>query len=452
MVMPASRARAVLIGLCTVVACHTGAQFPAVLEPAVRSLLVPPTRPGILPQAGDTASIDTNDARVYFAAGMAYSSHFTPPRAANAAFYWASRVDPSWSQPLYQRWSLLRFYARTPATRDEIDPLVVAAFERDPFFRDNLYLRQKATAESLAVTTAVAEARCVNRRDPIVIIPLPALGELHCDEPGAWNAYLELRQCADPGAQTCPWPVGSVYDRSKLWYVAYGDTNYALASRLLARRIKASPDSMAYYYRRAKAQFFLSQYDSATATLRGAITRMERPASNATRGSFFTPAEFAYAIGIIRQTQGQDSAARAAFQESVRLDPGLVMSHLHLAAVALSASDTATAIAEGRLAAAARPDDPVVQLMLGYTLLTAGHTADAATHLDAAVAADSAYALPYLYLGEARLLQHDTTGTAAALDGFLSRARRDDTHRLTVSAQLAALGGVPNPARRSANP
>jgi predicted Zn-dependent protease len=225
--------------------------------------------------------------------------------------------------------------------------------------------------------------------------------------------------------------------------VAYGDTNYALASRLLLKRIKARPDSMAYYYRRAKAQFFLSQYDSAAATLRRAIERMEQPGSKATRGWFFTPAEFAYAIGIVRQAQGQDSAARAAFQESVTLDPGLAMGLLHLAAAALAANDTATAIAEAQQVAALRPTDPVVQLMLGYTLLIAGQTTDATTHLDAAVAVDSAFALPYLYLGEARLLQHDTAGAVAALDGFLLHARRDDTHRRTASAQLAALGVVP---------
>jgi hypothetical protein len=135
MVMPASRARAVLIGLCTVVACHTGPQYPVMPEPTLRALLAP-ARPDVL-RPGDTTSIDTNDARVYYAAGMASTSDWTPPSAANAAFYWASRVDPSWSQPLYQRWSLLRsslrrFYETTPAMGDRVDSLVVAAFDRDP--------------------------------------------------------------------------------------------------------------------------------------------------------------------------------------------------------------------------------------------------------------------------------------------------------------------------------
>jgi tetratricopeptide (TPR) repeat protein len=432
-----SRWRSLLVGLCTVVACHNGTRYPGTPEPDV---LEPPARPRIILHTGDTASIDTNDARAYYVAGMAVTAR---REAAAAAFYWASRVDPSWSQPLYQRWSLLRLYATSPAMRGGIDSLLIAAFDRDPFFRDNLYLRNKATVESLAVTQAVAAARCVTRYDPMQIMPRPQLGEWNCDSWYSWPAYLEIRRCTDPAAEGCAWPTGRVYDRSTEWYVAYGNTDYAAASRLLARRIKARPDSIVYYYRRAKAQFFLSQYDSAAATLRGGITRMERPRSKAARGWFFTPAEFAYAIGIVRQTQGQDSAARAAFHESVTLEPRLAMGHLHVATAALAAHDTATAIAEGRLAADIRPDDPVVQLVLGYTLLNAGQTADAATHLDAAIAADSAYALPYLYLGEARLLQHDTAGAAAALGGFLSRARRDDTHRRTASAQLAALEAVP---------
>ena len=124
------------------------------------------------------------------------------------------------------------------------------------------------------------------------------------------------------------------------------------------------------------------------------------------------------------------------------------MSHVHLAVVALGANDTRTAIAHAQLAAQIRPEDPIVQLVLGDALLSASQAADAATHFDAAIGSDSSYAAPYLYLAQARLAQDDTARTVAALTGFLAHAGRSDGQRSAAASQLATLTG----GRSSAGP
>jgi tetratricopeptide (TPR) repeat protein len=70
------------------------------------------------------------------------------------------------------------------------------------------------------------------------------------------------------------------------------------------------------------------------------------------------------------------------------------MAHLHLATRAIARRDSATAINEARIAAQIRPTDPLAQFLLGYSLLDAGHPADAIDALRAAVADDPYFACP----------------------------------------------------------
>jgi predicted Zn-dependent protease len=114
---------------------------------------------------------------------------------------------------------------------------------------------------------------------------------------------------------------------------------------------------------------------------------------------------------------------------------------VHLASEALSAGDTATAIAEAQLAAEIRPDDPVVQLFLGKTLLSAHRPAEAIEHLRAATVADPYFALPYYYMGQASGLAHDTSASLMAYRAFLAHASRADNLRRSAEEALATLGG-----------
>ena len=96
---------------------------------------------------------------------------------------------------------------------------------------------------------------------------------------------------------------------------------------------------------------------------------------------------------------------------------------------------------EARIAAEIRPEDPVVQLFLGYTLLSTHRPADAIEHFRAATVADPYFALPYYYTGQANELAHDTSAALIAYHDFLSRASRADNLRGSAEEALAVLGG-----------
>jgi tetratricopeptide (TPR) repeat protein len=451
-----------VVGAFALAACHSGApQAPAparpVTVPTLFDLSRVPDRPQlrvvghsgapaprdstlratglatVIDSAYDTAIenpivLDTNDAHLYYTAGLA--SRFADPAGASAAFYWASRIDPSWAQPYFARWYVLRLAAQSSAVSmgtgvttptplpdsilTRIDSLAVMAYSRDPFFDDALAMSDLSKRIHVQVSTVnIGRRAAVSRAND-----------------------ARIRQGAPMLAS--PKDIAVPHE----WYIAYGSGDFAGAASQLAASIQKHPDAITLYVYRARAQFFLAQYDSAVATMQAAVARIQTVESAKTLPVYFSKEAFTYAIGVAEQRHGRDSAARAAYQRTVTENLGFYMGHLHLANAALAVDDTATAITEARIAAEIRGDDPVVQFFLGYTLLHAGQNAEAVTHLDAAVRDDSAYALPYLYLAQARMTTHDTTAALGALRGFLVRARRDDDHRETVVAEIAALGGA----------
>jgi tetratricopeptide (TPR) repeat protein len=353
-------------------------------------------------------SVDTNDAQMYYAAGVA--SHATNPVGAAAAFYWASRIDPSWAEPYFARWYVLSKLAGGGG----IDSLGVIAYGRDPFFDEALALGDIRQVVVTGYSTTITSRQVTTT------------------SPGRPGMYENQPGFQDVPAPPIPPPIAVVHT----WYAAYANHDFASAASQLRDALKKNPDAIELYSYRAKAQFYLGQFDSAAATLRLAIGRLDALHPTKPLRVFLSKEAFTYAIGIAQQHAGHDSAAHAAFQATVAANPAFYMAHVHLSALATTAGDTTTALAEMQRAADIAPTDPVVQLFLGYSLLDANRPADAVTHLNAAIRADSEYALPYLYLGQAHVTLHDTTDALAALRGFLTHARRDDDHRVIAQSQI----------------
>jgi tetratricopeptide (TPR) repeat protein len=376
--------------------------------------------------------VDTNDARLYYAAGIAAARLHVDPTDASAAFYWASRIDPSWAEPYFARWYVLRVAAeqrvrvRPGAPRPaplphavllSIDSLILVAYARNPFLDDGLVMHDLSRNAINRIATARNAHRAVVERE---------------------NDY-RMREGEAPLLET--W---TTTPAPRAWYIAYGARQFDSASSQLAPLIKKNPDNIGLYVYRAKALFFMRQYDSAANVLRVAVDRITHMDSVKTLPIYISKEQLVYSIGMAYQFAREDSAARETYQQTVTENLGSYMGHLHLANSALAVRDTATAITEGRMAAEIRPDDPVVQLFLGYTLLQARQDADAATQLGLAVRADSSYALPYMYLGEAYMMQHDTANAIAALRGYIARSRADQTEfREGAQAAITALGGIP---------
>jgi len=193
---------------------------------------------------------------------------------------------------------------------------------------------------------------------------------------------------------------------------------------------------------RAKATYYLRQYDTTAAILASALGRIEARDTSRLRVRYISRAGFYYSIGLAYQQGHRDTAAQTAFQHSVTENLGSYMAHVQLANEALTLRDTVTAIAEARQAADIRPDDPVVQLFLGKTLLNARRGNEAVTALRAAIAADPYCAQPYYYLGQASELANDTPGALAGYRGYVVRAKRRDGLRESARKAIARLGGT----------
>jgi tetratricopeptide (TPR) repeat protein len=396
--------------------------------PAMFDLSSIPPRPALVYKARvDSASgsleahdevPDTNDAATYYKAGM--SVLYSNSSAAAAAFYWTSRLSPSWADPYFARWFVLTQTARwrprrlPDSVRMRMDSLIVLASIRDPFFDERLTMNEFSST----IRSRVAYAR--NRVDAAV---------------NAANAQrAQAGQAPVLGAPRIEIPHS--------WYLAFADRHFDSASRELGRLIPKHPDALQLYVYRAKAQYYLGQYDSAAATLAAAIGRIDRRDSTHVLPVYFSREMFYYAIGMSEQQAKHDSAARVAFRNTATENLGFYMAHLHLASQALAEKDTVTALTEARIAADIKPTDPVAQLFLGYSLFNARQPADAVEHLRAAIDADPDYALPYYYEGEAYEAQQDSAAAIGAYRGFLAHASRADALRTSAERAIAALGGA----------
>ena len=350
---------------------------------------------------------DTNDANVYYNAGI--GALYWNPAVASAAFYWASQLNPGWADPYFARWFTLR---NTPqrlpdSVRIRVDSLVLLAGIHDPFFDERLAMSQ--FAGQVHSRFAIAQ-RQVN---------------VAVDE--------ENRRRLASGQ---PMLIASRIQIPHNWYLAYAERHFDSASRDLAREIKKHPDALELYVYRAKAQYYLNQYDSAAAMLAAAVGRVDKKDTSRLLPVYFSREMFYYAMGIAEGDAKHDSAARVAFEHTVTENLGFYMAHLHLAVQAIKRRDAATAINEARIAAQIRPTDPLAQFFFGYSLLTAGHPTDAIDPLRAAIADDPYFALPYFYLGVACEAAHDTAGSRDSYRGFLAHAAQRDTLRNTVLGRL----------------
>ncbi len=361
---------------------------------------------------------DTNDATTYYNAGM--SAIYSNSSAAAAAFYWTSRLNPSWADPYFARWYVLHETARwrsrplPDSVRKRMDSLVVLASIRDPFFDERLTMSELSST----IRSRVAYAR--NQVDAAV------------------------KQANAQRMQTGQAPILGTprIDLPHTWYMAFAERHFDSASADLGRLIRKHPDVLELYLYRAKAQYYLGQYDSAAATLTAAIGRIDRRDSTRILPVYFSREMFYYAIGMAEQEAKHDSAAREAFRNTATENLGFYMAHLHLASEALAGHDTVTALTEARIAADIKPTDPVAQLFLGYSLLNAQHAAEAAEHLEAAIEADPYFALPYYYEGQAYEAQQDTAAAISAYRGFLAHASHTDALRQSAQGAIASLGGA----------
>jgi tetratricopeptide (TPR) repeat protein len=382
--------------------------------------------------AVDSTKPDTNDARTYYDAGV--TSVDADPAGSAAAFYWASRINPAWAEPYFGRWYTLKNAAEKTAilrqtakskdplvpdsTLKRLDSLVIQAEIRDPFFDEKVALE----AASANTHGTLALANSLRNR--------------------------EIREYNREQMSDGEMPLMGVKDLTMehTWYGAYEDRHFDSASADLAKLIKKHPDAIALYVYRSKAQYYLKQFDSAAATLNAAVGQIQKRDTTKLLPVYISKETLIYSIAMANAQAHRDSAAKANFQRTVTENLGFYMAHLHLGSQALNARDTATAINEAQIAAQIRPDDPVVQLFLGYSLVNAGHTSEGIDHLRAATTADPYYSLPYYYLAQALEQDHNDTAAVSAYRGYLAHAARTEALRKSAEEAIAMLTMQKSPA------
>lgn len=375
----------------------------------------------------DSTAPDTNDAMTYYQAGVA--SLDADPAGSAASFYWASRINPSWAEPYFGRWFALTQAAQRTAvlkkqvkehkndplvpdsTLKHLDSLVILADIHDPFFDEKVALE----AESNNTHAELALANSL-RNKAIREYDQEQMSEGEPPFMGAHDLKLEHS-----------------------WYGSYVDRHFDSASADLAKLIKKHPDYIQLYTYRAKAQYYLKQYDSAAATLGLAAGQIEKRDTTKLLPAYISREMLTYSIAMANRQGHRDSAAKANFQLTVTQNLGFHMAHLHLASQALDAHDTTTALNEAQIAAQIRPDDPLVQLFLGYSLVNAGRVNDGIDHLRQATTVDPYYSLPYFYLGQALEQARNDSAAVTAYRGYLAHAARHEAMRQSAEDAVAAL-------------
>ena len=342
-------------------------------------------------------SADINDWEVYFDYAVALFPR--RPNAADTALYWASRLDPSRSEPLFGRF---------------------VAFWLQDIGRFEGYLRDRVLSrDSAAVVAAESLAIRALHRNPftartLIIHPLDQL-------PGRWGE--------DPITQSM---------------IAYARLDYDRAAKLLGQVIARNPERNAEW-RLYRATVFVGarQYDSALAEM-NAMAATLRARAEQTSSAWYESLEMVdYGIGMLEVGLGRPEAGRQSFERALQENFAFAPAHLMLGELALASMDRSRAEREFIDAARIAPDDGWVQYRLGVALTRLGRVGDAVAVLNRAIELEPYFADSYLVLGDAHRVNGDTTAALSAYEAYLLRAPRRMTEQIEYARRrLAALRGT----------
>ncbi len=381
---------------------------------------------------------DTNDATAYFQLGL--SRVEIDPSTGEAAFYWASRLDPQSPQALYAMYiaRLLRDQGRlvkylqhdmntmaNPAVR-AIDSLRYRAEMTDPFFHrgmDELLLyawaheAARGTDDFVGTSSSAGTGALPGERT----VGTSATGSNNTGINVATEQFLR---------ENDPYALGQLH-------YSRGELREALRLWILAQRTQALD---VIWEERGRAWMELRQLDSAKVSLDSALRRRRGANDDMDHHVYESIAAWEFARGRILEDMRDTSAAREAYERALGLDDNYYPALVRLGLLALVQHDTANAAGAIRRAL----DRPNVQ----FPACTMAATVfDHMNRHDAAVAAlqKATQLEPFASTGWlmlARALEpNDTAGSVAAYQRYLALAPRNDGSRLLATQALARLQG-----------
>ncbi|HET9709277.1 MAG TPA: tetratricopeptide repeat protein [Gemmatimonadales bacterium] len=383
-----------------------------------------------IPKRPPLSGADTNQAAAYYSYGLSMLQQ-NPQKAADA-FYWASRIDPSWAQPLYAgRIAFLvgaddqfvigymdgnRNFTRSKEAR-RIDSLELRARMLDPFLsRDldkDLMLRyMRALYDEAQKSDGGTDDRAQTLR---------------------FQYYVEhyWRTDAPPGMKA---------------ELAVSEHRYPDALEAYREALRSDRDHQAEIHEaRARVFYLVGNGDSARAEMAQAITKLREKDTKDFVWLYESKAVLEHFIGLTFERQNQVGPARDAYARALQEDLSYYPAHLRLGTIALSAGDTATALSELDLAAQINGDEPVLQATYGTILAQAGHIPEAQQHLHRAVELDPFYANSYYVLGRVDEFAGKPSDAATDYRAYLGHTRAQDPRIADVQRRLAGLTGAAAP-------
>jgi tetratricopeptide (TPR) repeat protein len=390
-----------LVFLLTAIAwiqCTPAARTPALSNLSVLQALADSGKE--LPRPRLPAGSDTNAALAYYDFGTRWNA---PTDTAEMSLFWASRIDPSWAEPLYAR-----LFNTLQALEHDMYETYWKTYSPRAVSNVSLTPRQTQVIDSLQ--------QLAWQINPFLFSDL----EFRHGVPGRWG--------------------DTVHDA----WLAYSQKRFAVADTLFAALLKKHPRAVELRLMRAKALFYLGKFDSTVAELQAARDTVNQDVAKKLSPILPSVEMFDFAIGIARVQQDDFPSARAAFERALTQNLAFYWAHTRLAGSALELHDTATALAELEMATQLEGRDPVLRLYRGVVLQTAGRFADAELDLQKAIELDPYYAEPYYFLATNRQALGDTVSAIGYYRQFLRRAARAHPYRPQTAQQLRALGVRPD--------
>ena len=390
------------------------------------------------------ATADTNDATAYFQLGLERIER--DPAQADAAFYWAGRLDPLSPQTSYARHvaallrmdqgRVVRYLNRDPRMLDDaairgIDSLRYRAEMQDPFVHrgmDELLLYTYVKAAARTDSWLGGPSGPENARSGVATGSSGATSGVVA----ATERHLES---------------GDPYLRGLLDY-SRGQLRTALQYYAMALRSR-SPNAQAaaavvdwVHAERGRAFAELRQLDSAQAALQEAIRWRRGANDNSELQVFQSAAAWRYALGRVLEDRRDTAAARAVYQHAVDWDPMYYPALLRLAVIDLQQRDSAAALAKlGRVVG--EPQVQFFALASAATIYSSmGRRAEAVAALRQATTLEPLASVGWHMLAQALVASQDSAGAVAAYEKFLALAPQNDRLRPTAERALAGLRGA----------
>jgi tetratricopeptide (TPR) repeat protein len=352
------------------------------------------------------AGADTNSWGAYYYHGLARIDKH--PEEAEAAFYWAARLDPVRSEPLYGRW--IAFWA------SDVDKLA------------RYMLGQRFIVESKDVVAIDSLLDAALLRDPFLHRTL---------ERTLWDKLYEEAT----GKIAMEWNRADPYTRGWLSYTQ-GEVGRAAVS--FREVLKKKPDNTQARIYLAKALYLMEEYDSAAVELGRVLDEMRKKDQKKLVYFYQSKAHMEYTVGMVHARAGQWAKAKEAFGRALSEDLSFSMAHSRLAEVALVAGDTTESLHEHELAVELRGDDPFLRFVYGAALLQVRKHREAAEHFRKTVELEPHFAWAYFNLALSLDMGGQYPDAVTNYKAFLARAPRAMVEQVTLANdRIKELDGMP---------